>query len=390
MQQRAVKFTVQEAMREVKSFDVEGDYRAAARQAIKEVLESRMANRVDEYLSELDRLDISDRRNGSYDRHLLTACGDVSISVKRTRQFSGLGVIKAFERRDSSIDQLIMNCFTLGLATRKVGVALLPVLGEKISRSTVSEVSKQLDAFVDAYHKRSLNNKYRFLMFDGVVLKNRTGAGSVKKVVLVALGVTHDNKKEVIDFKLACGESQSSWESFLNDLYRRGITGEGVDLIVVDGGTGLLAALDMVYSGIPVQRCWAHKTHNVINCVKEKDQKAVKYDLHKISHASGEREAQSMFKEFALKWGKIYPKAVLCLRKDIDTLLSFFKIKDLNLWNTIRTTNAIERRFVEVRRRTRPMGVFSNRTSMERILFAVFRYENIKEGTATPLLMTQN
>jgi transposase-like protein len=102
------------------------------------------------------------------------------------------------------------------------------------------------------------------------------------------------------------------------------------------------------------------------------EQEEIKTDLHKISHAAGIREAQRMFRRFVLKWSAQYPKAVECLQKDIEDLCSFFAIPDSSLWRHIRTTNAIERRFVEVRRRTRPMGVFSDRTSMERILYAIF------------------
>lgn len=387
MEQLGTRIRVRQAIKEVKAFEWEGDYKPAARAAIKKILEERMGNVIDEHLSKMEEIGIDDRRNGSYQRHLLTEVGDVALAVMRTRMVSAQRVIKAFARRSCSVDQMILECFTLGLSTRKVGNALLSALGEKVSASTVSLVARQLDGVVKAYHKRPLNGKYRFLIFDGVVLKNRTGAGSMRRAVLVVLGITHEGKKEVIDFRITPGESQEAWESFFSDLYRRGLTGEGVELIVVDGGKGLLAALSMVYSHLPVQRCWAHKTRNVLSCVKKTDHKAVKKDLHKISYATGEREAQKMFKAFNLKWKKTYPKAVECLKKDIDLLLTFLKVSDQSLHNQIRTTNAIERRFVEVKRRTRPMGVFSDRTSMKRILYAIFTYENTKEGISTPLLL---
>jgi putative transposase len=390
MRQVWTKRSIRQAIREVKEFEWEGDYRPAARAALKEILEKRMVTFLDEYLMEVEELGIEDRRNGSYKRHILTEMGDVVLAVVRTRTMSANEVVKAFARRSPSVDRLILGCFTLGLSTRKVGEALLPLLGERVSASTVSRVAKQLDASVAAYHRRPLENRYRFLIFDGVVLKKKTGAGSAKRVVLVALGITHEGKKEVIDFRLAPGESQEAWESFLSDLYKRGLTGEGVELIVVDGGKGLLAACGLVYSSIPIQRCWAHKDRNVLSYIRKADHDAVKKDLHKISHAKGRKEAEKMFRAFVFRWSREYPKAVECLRKDIDDLLTFFEVPDPNVWNQIRTTNAIERRFEEVRRRTRPMGVFSDRTSMERILYAVFTYENWKEGTRTPLLLTQN
>lgn len=387
MQQLGTKIRVRQAIKEVKAFEWEGDYKPAARAAIKKILEERMSNIIDEHLSKMEEIGIDDRRNGSYQRHLLTEVGDVTLAVMRTRRISAQRVIKAFARRSCSVEQMILECFTLGLSTRKVGKALLSALGEKVSASTVSLVSKQLDEVVEAYHKRPLKKRYKFLIFDGVVLKNRTGSGSMKRVVLVALGITNDGRKEVIDFRLAYGESQGAWESFLNDLYRRGLTGEGTELVIVDGGKGLLPALEMVYSHIPLQRCWAHKTRNILSYVRKADHEAVRKDLHKISHASGERKARKMFQLFTQRWGEAYPKSVECLKKDIDSLLMFLKVSDQSLHSQIRTTNAIERRFVEVRRRTRPMGVFSDRTSMERILYAIFTYENTKEGVCTPLLL---
>src|ERR1700733_8674048 len=105
-----------------------------------------------------------------------------------------------------------------------------------------------------------------------VVLARKTGAGALRRPVLVALGLRQDGKKEVIDFRLARGESAAEWERFLDDLYKRGLTGEGLDMICVDGGMGLLAALPMVYDKIPVQRCWAHKIRNILNTVRKADE----------------------------------------------------------------------------------------------------------------------
>jgi len=382
--------SIRQAYKEVKAFEWEGDYRAAARKAIKALLEGRMEEYIEDHLEEMELQGIADRRNGGYERHIVTEAGDVVVAVQRTRLKSAREVLKGFGRRSVVVDRMILECFVLGLSTRKVGRALLGALGEKVSAATVSRVSRQLDGAVEAYHRRRILNRYQFLLFDGVVLKKRTGAGSKKRVVLVALGITKEGKKEIIDFKLAAGESQGAWESFLNGLYRRGLSGEGVELIVVDGGKGLLAGLDLVYGGIAVQRCWAHKARNVLNRVRKSDHEEVKKDLHRISHATGIKEAQRMFRRFVLKWREQYPKAVECLEKDIEHLVNFFAISDSLLWRHIRTTNAIERRFVEVRRRTRPMGVFSDRTSMERILFAIFTYENVKAGIGTPLLLTQN
>ena len=237
------------------------------------------------------------------------------------------------------------------------------------SSTTVSRVAKNLDKAVEAFHARPLKGRYKALMLDGVVLARKTGAGALRRPVLVALGLRHDGKKEVIDYRLARGESAAEWERFLADLYKRGLTGEGLDMICVDGGSGLLAALPMVYDKIPVQRCWAHKIRNVLNKVRKADETSVKADLHAVMNADTAMKARSAARRFAERWGQAYPAAVACLRDDLDELLTCFRYKTLAERKAVRTTNAIERRFREVRRRTRPMGLFQDRTSMDRILF---------------------
>ena len=364
-------------------------YRSLGRDAIGAILRSQMDQAIDEHLDRMAALDEADRRNGSYRRHLLSELGDIELAVPRTRRFAPVDVLRAYARRPAQVDRMILSCFVLGLATRKVGEALLPILGRPISPTTVSTVAKQLDALVAAFHARPLKQRYRVLMLDGVVLSRKTGAGAIKRPVLVALGLRPDGKKEVIDFRLAASESAAEWERFLGDLIRRGLIGDGLEMICVDGGAGLLAALPTAYPGIPVQRCWAHKIRNVLDKVRKADHGAVKADLHAIMNAKTRPRARTAARRFADRWQDDYPKAVRCLRHDLDELLTCWRYKSLAQRKKVRTTNAIERRFREVRRRTRPMGVFSDRTSMDRILFAVFNHENRNQGISTPLLLTQ-
>ncbi len=385
---------IHQAFKEIKHMQCdtwEGDYRPAARDALKDILEHRMDNAVDAHLEQKRAEGFPDRRNGSYPRHLLTELGDLGLRIPRTRTFSGRVLLKRFARRAFCIERLILLSFLFGHSTRKVGQALLPILGERVSHATVSQIGKQLDRTVRAYQQRPLSDTYEILLLDGIVMKRKTGIGVQKRSVLVALGIKSDGKKEIIDFRQVHGESQSAWEAFLHDLYRRGLEGRSLKLIIVDGGKGLLAALPLVYGDIPIQRCWAHKTRNVLNYVKRVDQKKVKGYLQRISHAPNLREAHKAAQRFMLRWQTSYPKAVQCLRQDLPELLRFLQISVSFPHPVLRTTNAIERRFREVRRRTRPMGTFSDRTSIDRIMFSVFAYENSKQGTNAPfLLLTQN
>ena len=137
-----------------------------------------------------------------------------------------------------------------------------------------------------------------------------------------------------------------------------------------------------------VQRCWAHKIRNVLDKVRKADQEAVRQDLHAVMNAANHTEARSAARRFANRWEDAYPRAVACLRNDLDDLLTCFRYKDPDQRRQVRTTNAIERRFREVRRRTRPMGAFQDRTSMDRILFAIFLHENKQQGISTLFPLT--
>ncbi len=410
---KATVRNVNRALREVNAFEWEGDYRPATAQRLKALLEDRVEEELEIYLGRArhERREADDRedyRNGSYDRHVLTEVGDILLQMPRSRKKGFASkVLEAYRRRSRSIDQLIMACFILGMSTRKVATALLSLLGERISASTVSEVSKQLDGAVKRHHERKLTDGYRFLFFDGVVLKHRGAAKVQKKIILCVYGESWDGKREMIDFLLATSESQNAWEGFLRDLYGRGIEGNKCEMITTDGGNGLQNALEVVYPRIPRQHCWAHKTRNVLDKVKRADQAQVKKDLNRISHAKNRQAATKAYWAFCQKYRKSYAAAVKSLESEIDDLLSFYQVKlsaqeqqgidklgretaQMRLWLKIRTTNLIERAFREVKRRTRPMGVFGNNKSMERILYAVFYHLNSKGQEVPSLLFTQN
>jgi transposase-like protein len=408
---KATVRNVNRALKEINAFEWEGDYRAEARNRLKELLEEKMDEELEQYLGRAkhqrrEKEDREDDRNGAYVRHLLTEIGDLILRIPRSRKRFVSSVLEAYKRRSRSVDELIMACFVLGMSTRKVSTALLSLLGERVSASTVSGVAKQLDYAVRRYHGRKLGDGYRFLFFDAVVLKQKGAAKVQKKIILCVYGISWEGKKEMIDFLLASSESQNAWEGFLRDLHERGLEGELCEMITTDGGNGLRNALEVVYPRIPRQHCWAHKTRNVLDKVKKTDWEKVKKELHRISHGKNRQAATQAYWSFCQKYRKVYPEAVKSLESEIDDLLSFYQVKlsakerqglgtrDLQraqmvLWRKIRTTNLIERAFREVKRRTRPMGVFVNRDSMERILYAVFFHYNSKGQEVPSFLFTQ-
>jgi putative transposase len=407
---KATARNVNRALKEINAFEWEGEYRAETRNRLKELLEERMDEELEQYLGRAkyarrEEGDREDYRNGFHPRHLLTEIGDLILEIPRSRKGFVSRVLEAYQRRSRTVDQLIMACFVLGMSTRKVSTALLSLLGERVSASTVSEVAKRLDHAVRWYHERELEDGYRFLFFDAVVLKQKGAVKVQKKIILCVYGISWEGKKEMIDFLLATSESQNAWEGFLRDLYGRGLEGERCELITTDGGNGLRNALEVVYPRIARQHCWAHKTRNVLDKVKKADWEKVKKDLQRISHAKNRQAATQAYWSFCQKYREAYPGAVKSLESEIDDLLSFYQVKlsakerqglnakeieqaQMVLWRKIRTTNLIERAFREVKRRTRPMGVFGNRSSMERILYAVFYHYNSKGKEVPSFLFT--
>jgi hypothetical protein len=169
-------------------------------------------------------------------------------------------------------------------------------------------------------------------------------------------------------------------ETFLTDLFRRGLTGADTEMICLDGGSGLQAAVAHVYPAIPVQRCWAHNMRNVLGKVRKADHGAVKADLQAVMNAANLRQARSAARRFAERWQTAYPKAVACLRDDLDELLTCFRYPTLEARKAVRTTNAIEHG-ASARSAAAPGPWASSRTEPQwTILFAVFMHENKMQG----------
>jgi transposase-like protein len=174
----------------------------------------------------------------------------------------------------------------------------------------------------------------------------------------------------------------------LHDLYRRGLEGCQLQLIVTDGCVGLAAALQTVYPRVAHQRWWGHKLRNLLGAVRRRDHAALKADAQAIYQAASRSEALAYAKVFARRWRDAYPALVTRLLRDLPELLAFFQCSK-GLWRKLRTTNVIERCFVEVRRRTRPMVCFVNVQSVERIIFSIFHRFNLEWRQRTLRQFTQ-
>jgi transposase-like protein len=330
-----------------------------------------------------------DYRNGYYERDFVTRFGTLRLRIARTRRKGFLPeVLKKFQRRAEEVSLLIREAFLRGISTRQVGRVVATLTGEVVSAQTVSRLTRDLDAIVREFHEAQLQDDWVYLFLDGVSLRVRRPSGKKRVQMLVAYGVKSDGRRQLLAFMRSHGESQADWEALLNDVYRRGLEGKGLQLIVTDGCPGLAAAIQTVYPRVAHQRCWVHKMRNILEKVRRRDHDAVKADAQAMYLAASRSLAQTAFRKFRARWKQDYGSMVRQLERDLPELLSFFALPK-HLWRKLRTTNVIERCFVEVRRRTRPMVCFVNVKSVDRIIFSIFQRFNLDWKNRTLKVFTQ-
>jgi putative transposase len=331
----------------------------------------------------------SDYRNGYYEREYVTRLGTIRLRIARTREknFLPRGLEK-FERRAADIALLIREAFLRGISTRQVGRIVATVTGEPVSAQTVSKLTRELDEAVKQFHSAELKDEWAYLFLDGVSLRIRRPGGRKRVQMLVAYGVKQDGTRHLLAFQRSAGESQQAWEGLLQDLYRRGLVGKQLQLVITDGCPGLAAALQVVYPRVLHQRCWVHKMRHILEKARKRDYDEMKAGAQSIYLAGSPREARDVFRRFRKRWIEDYPAMVKQLEKDLPELLSFFSLPR-HLWRKLRTTNTIERVFVEVRRRTRPMVCFVNVASVDRIIYSIFHRFNLEWRNRTLKVFTQ-
>ena len=328
-------------------------------------------------------------RNGYYERDFVTRLGTLRLRVARTREKSFLpGGLERFQRRAEEVAMLIREAFLRGVSTRQVGRVVAIVTGEVVSATTVSKLTRDLDEAVQQFHEARLRDDYAYLFLDGVSLRVRRPAGRKRVQMLVAYGVRRDGTRHLLAFLRSQGESQADWEGLLQDLYRRGLEGQQLGLIVTDGCPGLAAAIPTVYPRVRHQRCWVHKMRNILEKVRRRDYDEVKAGAQAMYLAESRAQAVMAFRRFRGRWLRDYGAMVRRLERDLPELLSFFAFPQ-HLWRKLRTTNVIERCFVEVRRRTRPMVCFVNVESVDRIIYSIFQRFNLEWKTRTLSVFTQ-
>ena len=305
-------------------------------------------------------------RNGSLPtREILTGAGPVEVKQGRVRdnspnadervQFTP-SVLPAYLRRTAAIEELIPWLYLKGVSTGDFQEALQALVGEKakgLSANVVVRLKEQWADEYDTWCKRDLSEKqYVYVWADGIHVKVRLEDDANKKqCILVLMGATADGAKELIAVLDGYRESEQSWSELLLDLKHRGLS-TAPKIAVGDGALGFWAALRKQFPETREQRCWVHKTANVLNSLPKSVQPKAKSDLHEIWQAETREDATTAFDHFLEKYNAKYPQACERLTKDREKLLAFYDFTAEH-WGHLRTTNPIESTFATIRLRHR-------------------------------------
>jgi transposase-like protein len=311
-------------------------------------------------------------RNGSYTRDLVTNSGrieDLQVPRDRQGQFH-TQVFERYRRYEPQVAQGLTEMFVAGTSTHKVGEVAETLMGVAPSASAISRLNRDLEQQFTAWRERPLQEHWRILYLDGIHFSVRQGDQADSMMILTALGVDMAGNKEVLALRACAEEDKDGWLSLLEDIRRRGAI--QMDLIVTDGHEGLLAAVNALFSATPRQRCLLHKQRNVLNAVPRRVRQDVEAELQGIWAQPNKEGALTQLAAFKAKYGKLYPEAVRSLAEEEEHTLTFYQFPE-SMHRYIRTTNAIESLFSNVRQRTEQIDVFTTEMSCLTIVWATFQ-----------------
>jgi putative transposase len=375
--------------------------RAGARRLLAQAVEME----ADAFLAALQDLRLPDgrarlvRHGHGPERAIQTGIGPVAVSRVRVRDRGATGagdrirfsstILPKWARRTRSLDALLPVLYLRGVSTGDFQEALAALLGKDAPNLSPSVVTRLTATWADEYARwqaRDLSaRRYVYVWADGVYLQARMEEQA--ECMLVLIGATPEGKKELVGFQVGVRESAQSWRELLVEVKRRGLT-IAPEIAVGDGALGFWRAIDEVFPGTRHQRCWLHKTANVLNKVPKSVQRVMKADLREIHGAPTRAAAEAAMDVFVEKYGAKYARAAECLTKDREALLAFYDFPAEH-WDHLRTTNPIESVFATVRHRTvRTKGALSPTTAklmvFKLVMAAAKTWRRLKGETQLP------
>jgi len=315
-----------------------------------------------------------DYRNGYYERDYVLNIGKIKLKVPRTRSGNfSTDVFQKFKRNDQALVLSMMEMVVNGISTRKVTKVVEQLCGETVSKSMVSELTKELDPLVKEWAERPLNKQYyRYLYVDAMYIKVREYHRVVSKAVYVAMAVNTENKREIIGFQIANKESTENWKDFFTALLNRGL--QSPKLIISDAHEGLKAAIAEKFLGSTWQRCTVHFLRNMMDHMPKKASEEPRQHLKEIFRAATAEISRKLKDEFIEKYegDKRLEKVIRTLDEGYEDAVQFY-MEPKNTHKHIRTTNVLERLNSEIRRREKVIRIFPHQESAFRLIGAVLQ-----------------
>jgi putative transposase len=317
-----------------------------------------------------------DHRNGYRMRTAQLTHDVIEIRIPRLRN---QGYVPSFlepnHRAVKIVEDWVEKAFLAGLSRSEVSRLMESTTGCGPSDGLLGRVQSSLDKRVKEFRERPLSARYRYLFLDAAWAKDIVGIRATRICILTAVGVTWDNRKEILGFERVGMEGESAWRGFLNRLVSRGLRVRDLEMVISDEHHGLLKAAQEVFGDVGYQLCWAHRCRNVRKMVAACDRKEVMVGLRDVYKASNLTEAKTAFRVWCNRWSDRYPGLTKSVADDIGCLLAFYRCPEQH-WQYLRTTNPIERTFRELRRQQYGCGAFANRDACHRAVYKVFNWLN--------------
>jgi transposase-like protein len=311
-----------------------------------------------------------DSRNGTYLRRLITTMGAVDLEVPRAREGGSAGgaVIGRYKRRAAEIDDAMVSAYVHGASTRDIGRITEALMGEHVSKSTVSRAAKTLGTKVEELRNAPIAGPIPYLFLDATFLDARWARTVENVSALVAYGIGLDGHRQLLAVTIGAEESEDSWSELLAQLIKRGLS--GVQLVIADAHAGIAKAVRLHLPEAPQQRCVVHLQRNVVGRAPQKLRARLAREVWHVFVAPNKVEARKRMAQLAAGLGRQLPESMACLDAGFEAATKFYAFPKEH-WHRIRSTNGLERLHGEIKRRTRAVGAFPDRASALRLVTAV-------------------
>jgi transposase-like protein len=353
----------------------EGQLKNSLRDGFKVMLDNALEAERDQQIGairyERGAMDRQDYRNGYRSRKLSTSFGTVELDVPRARVVRlRFTVFKAYQRRWQELDGLLLEAYIGGMSCRSVGQRIAGMLGNRWSATTIAKLVTELERSLLTFREHRLQDEYVGIIIDGMYVRLRQ-CGERKRPVIIVLGVRADGQVDLLAIRVCYSENSTEIEGVLNNLKERGLTGNRLKIVTLDGDKGLESAVHAVYGQVRVQVCVFHKINRLHqNAESKKRGRLMMTEASKCLAESDSRKQRKALQAFCDRWQSVEPHAIQCFKHELERCFEVHQLP-AELRPKLSTTNLCEGLFKQIRARTNRIGAFESPVTLERFVFAI-------------------